>query len=415
MQAEAGACANDSAKRFSSDVRLLIAGTGFVALARSMSMPFLAIYLTRQMGLNPGTIGLIIGLGALAATFGGLAGGSLSDRIGRRKTLFCALFFAGAGFFVLQFAASLIVIAILVIAIDFSEASFEPVCKALISDRLAPDQRLRAFSHRYLANNIGFAIGPPLGAYAGVADRPVAFELTAAVYFVYLGVLWLIYRSAGSTELHADTAHTPSLSALLQALRERRLLLITVGSILALSVHGQMGVTFSQYLTAGFRDGVRMFAWLMTTNAITVVICQPLLSRVGQSKGPLTAIVFGAIGLFLGAIGFAYANTLPAFALAMVVFTWGEILLVPAEYAIVDSLAPPHMRGVYFGVHSLSNMGNLFGPWLGGLLLMTWGGFSLFYAMAAIVMVSLVFFIAGIRTHNAARPECAVVMAAHER
>lgn len=43
---------------------------------------------------------------------------------------------------------------------------------------------------------------------------------------------------------------------------------------------------------------------------------------------------------------------------AMIVFTLGEILIIPAEYAQIDQIAPPRMRGTYYGAQSVSELGN---------------------------------------------------------
>jgi hypothetical protein len=42
---------------------------------------------------------------------------------------------------------------------------------------------------------------------------------------------------------------------------------------------------------------------------------------------------------------------------AMIVFTLGEILIIPAEYAQIDQIAPPRMRGTYYGAQSVSELG----------------------------------------------------------
>ena len=68
--------------------------------ASSMSLPFLAIYLAKHSTMSPGLIGIVIGMGALAGTFGGFIGGTLSDRFGRRVIMLAALF--GWGFVFLR-------------------------------------------------------------------------------------------------------------------------------------------------------------------------------------------------------------------------------------------------------------------------------------------------------------------------
>ncbi len=72
-------------KEYHPVVHVLIFGTVLITLTSSMSMPFLAIFLSQSVGLDFATIGFIIGVGPLAGTFCGLIGGVLSDFIGRKK------------------------------------------------------------------------------------------------------------------------------------------------------------------------------------------------------------------------------------------------------------------------------------------------------------------------------------------
>ncbi|EIP87946.1 Permeases of the major facilitator superfamily protein [Burkholderia humptydooensis MSMB43] len=384
-------------------VWLLIVGTGFVVMARAMSLPFLAIYLHERMRLDAATIGLLLGSGALVGTLGGFFGGHLSDVLGRRKVLTGCLLASSVSFAALHFAANAWQVFAVNLFINLASAFYEPVSKAALSDSLPPEQRLRAFARRYVAINVGFAIGPLAGASLGLLDKSPVFLVTGAVYLLF------------SIAIHAATArlarrrapHEAAASGLPLAVKlrivgaDRRLVLFTAGSMLAIAVHGEMSVTFSQYLIGAFDDGLEMFAWLMSTNAVTVVASQPLLNRIGERRGPFASLTLGAILLATGAAGFANSPNMTALVASMVVFTWGEVLLIPSEYAVLDSITPEPMRGIYYGAHSLSNVGNLLGPWLGGLVLLHYGGGAMFYGMGFVALLSLLMFVAGARIEPA--------------
>jgi MFS family permease len=330
---------------------------------------------------------------------GGVFGGWLSDAVGRNTVLLGSIFVGAIAFLTLQFAAGAVQVMLVNIVISLAASFYEPVSKAMISDRLVPARRLKAFSDRYMATNIGYAIGPLMGAYMGLMEHAIGFLLTGCAYLLFFAGLYVVLRTdtvgaAGSPIVSGSR----SLPAALQAIvRDGRLMLFTVGSTLALAVHGQMSVTFSQYLNASFADGVAMFAWLISVNAVTVIVSQPVLRHVAERKGALTSIVVGALALSAGAVGFSQAGHLTGLVVAMVVFTWGEVLLVPAEYSILDSITPEPVRGAYYGAHSLSSLGNLLGPWLGGIVLMSWGGHALFYSMAAVALLSMLIFVSGSR------------------
>ncbi|WP_246258769.1 MFS transporter [Kroppenstedtia pulmonis] len=75
-------------------VYTILVGTIFVTIAKSMSVPFLAIYLSQKTELSLSLIGAIIGLGPLASTIGGFIGGTLSDWQKKSNDLFtvCIVF-----------------------------------------------------------------------------------------------------------------------------------------------------------------------------------------------------------------------------------------------------------------------------------------------------------------------------------
>jgi hypothetical protein len=81
----------------------------------------------------------------------------------------------------------------------------------------------------------------------------------------------------------------------------------------------------------------------------------------------------------------------------MVVFTIGEILVVPSEYMLVDGIANDRNRGSYFGAHSFSTLGNFVGPTFGGLMLGAFGGPGMFLLFAGFSVASAVLFAIGTR------------------
>jgi MFS family permease len=79
-----------------------------------------------------------------------------------------------------------------------------------------------------------------------------------------------------------------------------------------------------------------------------------------------------ALGYLLIGIGFAlnaFASGVPTFALAITIFTLGEMAAMPVAAAYMADLAPVHMRGRYAGANGLVwALALVFGPSLGILL-----------------------------------------------
>jgi MFS family permease len=383
-------------------VHLLMAGTVLVMLTSSMSMPFLAIYLSETTSLDVATIGLIIGAGPLAGTVGGFVGGLLSDLLGRKRLMLLSMLAMGATYACFVFTTNPLLLLVVSLLRGVSGAFFATISKALMGDLTPEEKRFRVFANRYMAVNLGFSVGPMVGAFLGIAGSSFAFLLTAAVYLLYAVVLAVSYRpheTAGRDGGKAEEVIT--VARIWQVLRKDVVLLLFIlGSVLLMTVHGQMSVTLSQYLNENLADGVTLFGVMMSVNGVTVLLAQVPLTRWSERFSLFQRIAMGSTLLAMGEIGFACSTGWSSFIASMVVFTVGEILVLPAEYAQIDRITPHGMRGTYYGAQSFSELGNFLGPWAGGLILSVYGGPAMFLTMAAIALASLVFFRKGSQLHQ---------------
>ncbi|QQE73673.1 MFS transporter [Brevibacillus composti] len=379
-------------------VHLLMAGTVFVMLTQSMSMPFLAILLSDTTTLSPAEIGIIIGAGPLAGMVGGFLGGVLSDLFGRRKLMLLSMLLMAASFAGFTVTNDPLLLLVGSILRGLAASFYATISKALMGDLTPEDKRFRVFANRYLANNVGYAIGPMLGAYLGIAGSGMTFWLTAVMYVLFAGVLAYACRKyqVGDAPGGDDPAAKPRLSQIWQVMsRDVVLLMFVLGSVLLVTVHGEMSVTLSQYLSDQFHDGVALFSAMMSINGLTVLLLQIPLTRWAERYTLFHRIAAGGLLMAVGEVGFAFSQGWSAFLIAMVVFTFGEILIIPAEYAQIDQIAPPQMRGTYYGAQGISELGSFLGPWAGGLILSAYGGPVMFLVMAVLAVASLFFYAAG--------------------
>ncbi|PDY37073.1 MFS transporter [Bacillus wiedmannii] len=384
-------------------VHVLVFGTVLISLTSSMSMPFLAIHLSNSSELNFATIGFIIGVGPLAGTFCGLLGGVLSDFIGRKKLMIFSLIGLSIAFlgFITTFNPVLLVLFSIIRGL--SNAFFGTISKALMADLTPDEKRYRMFANRYLAFNLGLSIGPMLGAFFGIGGSTIAFVLTAFIYILYAIVLFIMLKVTNYNEQSDVAANDEkvSMSLIWNAVRsDVPLMFFVIGGILLTTVHGQMSVTLSQYLKENILDGIKLFAILMSVNGLTVLTIQIPLTRWAERFSLFQRIAMGCILFAVGEIGFAFSTLWVAFIISMFVFTVGEILVIPAEYAQVDEITPSGLRGTYYGAQSLGEFGNFVGPWYGGILLAVYGGTTMFVFMALISLLGIYFFYRGKQIYN---------------
>lgn len=388
----------ESVLNFHPVVWAVLVGTVFVRAASSMSLPFLAIYLSRNTDLSPVWIGLAIGVGPLAGTVGSFVGGTLSDRFGRKVIIITSLLVWTGVFLGYGFAKGFAAFTLLGILGGFCRSFFEPVSQALMADLTPAEQRLQVFGLRYTAINIGVAIGPVAGASLAAISGRIPFFVTASAYFVYALILWVMmiaYRVAGSSESRRERI---TLKASLGVVKNDIALRWFIGGGIFVGFgYSQMTATLSQFVESTFVDGVQLFSILMSVNALTVVLMQLPLTRFSEGKSPLHVIIFGNVLYAIGDLGFAFSNQWTAFILSMIIFTLGEILIFPSSSLFIDRIAPEGMRGTYFGANGFSSLGGSIGPIAGGWLLLHYGGSVLFVCIAVITLFSTTFYFGGQR------------------
>jgi MFS family permease len=380
-------------KEYHPMVHLMLVGTILISLTNSMSLVFLPIYLISASNLDPIMVGTIVGAGALTGTIGGFLGGTLSDFLGRNRLLLISLFVMG--FIFIGFLSINIPVLLLVLNIfrGLFASFFTTISKALLADLTPKDRRFRVFSNRYLASNIGYSIGPIIGTFFGVAGNTLAFMFSAIIYFLYFLLMVSIIRFYQIKDNQQAIDERVSLSQAWNVFRKDRVLLLFItGSVLLTAVHGEMSVTLSQYLEGNIEEGIKLFGYLMSINGFMVITTQVFITRWSERFGLFQRLLMGSVLFAAGEVGFAFSDGWFGFIVSMMIFTFGEILIIPSEYAQIDEITPNGMKGMYYGAQGFSEIGNFIGPWFGGLLLVKFGGEVMFLTMALFSILSIGFY-----------------------
>lgn len=376
----------------------LLIGTLFVNIALSMSGPYFAIYLSQNTHMAIASIGLILGSRSIAGTLGGFIGGVMSDRFGRSRVLVFSLLvlaFTNLGYVL---SSNPVVILLLILFNGFFGSFFGPTSKALMADVTRTDMLVHIFSRQYVATNIGYALGPLLGVALGFLGGPIPFVITSSVYTLYVCVLGLLLaRTFGSGRIQSSTNHR-SIRDVFGVLKSDSVLFIFVlGGLITTLVQGQWSTPMSVFLTHNRSHGATTFSFLLTTNALVVIVFQPLFSRLMGKLEPIQNIIIGGLLFAMGCVVFSIAASGTSYIIGMVVFTFGEIFLVPAEYTIIDSITPQDMRGAYYGAVSLTGLGSFLGPWCFSMVLADFNGVVMFLSMGGFALLSILIYTLGVR------------------
>ncbi|MEZ1318028.1 MFS transporter [Pseudomonas fluorescens] len=363
-------------------IRRLMIVSLTIVVSRAITSPLLTLFLSNKLGLNQQDVGLLLGIAVFIATLLALYGGYIIDRLEKRRLLILAMLSSAIGFVLLTFAENLYLTTLTLVITETASALFLIGSKAILSENLPVGQRAKAFSLRYTLTNIGYATGPMLGVViAGV--YPIApFLIASAIAF---GSIFFMRGIPGDPTRPPATGQPQSfLKTLITLKNDRTLIMFTCGCLLSTVVHGRFTLYLSQYLLVieDSQRALQTMAALLACNAIAVILLQYQIGRF-LKREQLRYWIAGGTSLFIvGLIGFSLADSLVSWCVAMFIFTLGEMIIYPAEFLFVDTLAPEELRGSYYGAQNLAALGGALSPVICGYLLMHTPAPTMFYALS---------------------------------
>ena len=351
----------------------------FVNRAGSFVLPFLAVYLTQARGLPPATAGAVTSLYGLGAAAASALGGYLADHIGRRATLVAALALGGLGMMALGFARDLAVIAPACFVVALLGESYRPAMQAAVADLVPAADRVRAFGILYWVINLGFSVGLLLGGVLASRSFLLLFLGDGLTSLVFSLIVW---RWVPETRPAHRTPHGAAgprgfVHGFLAPYRDLPFTGFVLLSWLVLLIFMQHVAALPIEMTS---RGVSR-AWLgfvLGLNGILIVFVQPFLAPILGRRDRSRVLAVGACFVGLGFGLNVIARTAWMFAVGVMVWTVGEIFVLPTANAVVADVALPHMRGRYQGAYGLSfGLAAFLAPIIGTAVLQRFGSRAL--------------------------------------
>lgn len=326
---------------------------------------FLALYLGRQHLVTGADLSLVIALYGAGQLVARLIGGVLSDRIGSRATISISqalLVVATSG---LMISRSLPLICAFTLASGVLAGIHIPAAYSLTYLVTGADTRARAYGRLYWANNIGSAISTLACGVLLQWWPPSLFLLTITGAMTYS----LIALTLPSTKTAEERPRVGVLSGALAPFAAHVIGPFLIMSLLLSCIYMQKQAALPMDLTSrGLTTG--QFGTLLSLSAIIVVAVQPLASKLTQSLPQ--SIVFSAGAILIG-VGFglnAFINTFAGYAIAVVLWSIGEILYAPSAAAFMAEYSTRDNVGSYQGAYAFTwTLGLALGAPLGQLIL----------------------------------------------
>jgi MFS family permease len=321
---------------------VVVAGT-FINRIGFVVEPFLALYLAGERDLDASTIGAVIacfGFGSFASQ---PIGGYFADRVGRRSTLVASMIATAASFMLLASARGIWLIAIASLLAGLAIDSYRPAVSAMVADLVKPEQRARAYAMLYWAINLGVAIAGVAGGFLASRSYWLLFVLDAVTCLAFAALIARFVPETRVSSRHdGPSGYGP-------VLRDRLLLGLAFSIFLGSVVYLQQLITLPLAVRAD-GHGAEGYGLIYAVNPITVIAVQPLVLWVIDRLPPIPLLSGSSIVMGAGFALTAVADTLPIYALTVVVWTLGEIGFNAVGPALIADIAPAHLRGRYSGI-----------------------------------------------------------------
>lgn len=328
--------------------------------AGAMVIPFLSLYLHKDLGFSLANVGWILTFFGLGSVAGSWIGGKLTDTIGYYKVMTGSLLLSGLMFIGMQFLTGFWAIGLGVFLLMTVTDTFRPASFVALSAYSKPENKTRSVTLIRLAINLGFSAGPAVG---GIIITTIGYN----------GLFWI----DGLTCLMAGVL----LLRVLNPKKARILDTVTTENpesvykdipfwifLIAMMLFGFVFLQYFSTIPLYYKDAHGLSEYqiglLMAMNGALIFLLEmPLIKYLEKKKRSKIAHIL--LGCALTALSFILLNTTGwggILIIGMLMMTVGEMIAFPFSNAFAMERAKKGRQGEYMALYSIAfSMGHIFG------------------------------------------------------
>jgi MFS family permease len=361
--------------------RLMLSIVVLEFLGTGLVLPFNVVYLHEVRDFTLSDVGLLLGVPPLMGLLVVGPGGTAIDRFGARRMQLGVLVLLVAGNTTLAFATTRLAAAASLALVGIAFGMSWPAWQSIVASVIPQGLRQRYFGVNFTLLNLGIGIGGVIGGlFVDVSDVRTFQTIYLADAVSYLPALLLLLgplrHIAGKVEARPDDDGAPM--GYLAVLRSPAMATLTLLSFVSSFVgYSQLNAGMPAYARGIGEISTRGLGIAFAANTLVIVVLQLfVLQRIEGRRRTRVIAVMGVVWAFswvlLGFSGLV-PGTLGATLLVAAcasVFAFGETLLQPTIPALVNDLAPDHLRGRYNALSSGSfQLAAVIAPPISGILI----------------------------------------------
>jgi MFS family permease len=337
--------------------------------AGTMILPFLVLYLTRVRGVPTARAGLVLAAYGIGALVVAPIAGRLADRIGAERVMELSLVLGGLLAIALPYVGGFWPFCAAVLLWAMVAESFRPANLAAASGAVGPEDRRAAFSLLRLAVNLGMSVGPAAAGFLVEISFGWLFWIDGVSSILAGLVRAANWRAARRISAAQGAAPPPALGGL-APWRNAAFVTFLLALLPVVMVFFQINGAFALDLVrnVGLREST--YGLLFTLNTLIIILLEVPLNLRMAGWAHHTSLALGAFLIGAGFGALAFARQPWGVAASVVVWTFGEMITLPAMSACAADLSPAGRRGEYMGLYQVAfAIAFLLGPWAGTALL----------------------------------------------
>jgi MFS family permease len=338
----------------------------------ALIFPFLSLYLTSKFSIGMTEVGTLFAIISICSFVGSMLGGALTDKFGRRVLMMFGLVASATSMLIIGFAEDMRVIYIGAVFVGLLSDIGHPATQAMVADVLPEAKRLDGFGILRVVANLAVTIGPAVGGIIAAKSFTWLFIIDAIASTLTALIVLLVLPETKPAVSEGQKA--PSIFETFKGysipIRDGLFMAFLGVTAVSTLVYMQMNSTLSVYLRDYHNIDTQHFGYIISMNALMVVLMQFWITRKIAKVQPMILMTVGTLLYAIGFAAYGFTTTYPLFLLAMVIITIGEMIVSPTSSALVARLAPADMRGRYMAVTGFSwIIPSMIGPLAAGLIM----------------------------------------------
>ncbi|MBT8221515.1 MAG: MFS transporter, partial [Bacteroidia bacterium] len=327
----------------------LISGITLINRMGSMVIPFLSVYLTTVLGYSLTTAGYLVSAYGLGSLVGSYLGGKLTDRFGSSNLILFSLFFGGISFICLQFAEQIIPLFVMIFITSALSDCYRPAMSTFVGNNSPGGTAGRSMALVRIAVNLGMALGPALGGFIAVLLGYKALfwidGITCIIAGIILKILLKRIPIAEEDIRKSPDVETHSTSKIYHDKKYVRMLVVTFFMAICFL---QWFHTVPVFIKTEWGFDERYIGSMMAINCLLIVLIEMPLVDILESRGKMSAAMRMGLIFFIGCfMPFFFNGGILLYIIAVILFSFGEILFLPFNNAYAINLSPSKNRGAY--------------------------------------------------------------------